>query len=470
MSELMPVEPIATKETPYWRRKLRHLWDNWFESDAEFRDDLSYMSSASAAVMEQSPRGGQQLLWAILLFFVVMFLWAALANVDEFTRGEGKVIPSSQIQVVQNLEGGIIADLFVREGDSVVAGQPLLRMSDTRFSSSLREADVTEDQLRIKLARLKAEARGDIFDVSQLAGVGTELVDEEVALYNSRRLELLSGTSVLQEQREQKQQELSELMAKRDQLERSYDLLASEVRMTKPLVQDGAISEVEVLRLERQANDLRGELTGAELAIPRAQSSLDEAIEKLANAGLVFRSEAQKELNEVRSELSRLKETSSALSDRVDRQLVRSPVAGTVKRLLITTLGGVIQPGMDILEIVPTEDSLQVEARVRPADIAFLHPGQRAMVKVTAYDFAVHGSLQGQVIHISPDTIVDENGDSFYLVRVETDLGYLGREESPLPIIPGMTVSVDILTGEKTVLDYILKPILKTKQLALRER
>ena len=232
----------------------------------------------------------------------------------------------------------------------------------------------------------------------------------------------------------------------------------------------GAISEVEVLRLERQANDLKGELTGAELALPRVQSSLNEAVEKLANAGLAFRNEAQKELNEVRSELSRLTETSSALSDRVDRQIVRSPVAGTVKRLLITTLGGVIQPGMDILEIVPSEDKLQVEARVRPADIAFLYPGQKAMVKVTAYDFAVHGSLQGEVVHISPDTIVDEEGDSYYLVRVETELAYLGRESAPLPIIPGMTVSVDILTGEKTVLDYILKPILKTKQLALRER
>lgn len=457
-------------ESGLFRQKLKQLWLHWFESDVEFRDDLSYMSSASAAVMEQSPRGGQQLLWAMLLFFIAMFVWAALAYVDEFTRGEGKVIPSSQIQVVQNLEGGIIAELFVREGEQVEAGQALLRMSDTRFSSSLREADVTDEQLRIKMARLKAEAKGIPFDVSGIEGVDGRLIDEEVALYTSRRLELLSSTSVLQEQREQKEQELSELRAKRDQLARSYMLLASELKMTKPLVKDGAISEVEVLRLERQANDLQGELTGAELAIPRVQSSLDEASEKLSNASLAFRSEAQKEFNEVSSELSRLKETSSALSDRVDRQIVRSPVAGTVKRLLITTLGGVIQPGMDILEIVPSEDSLQVEARIRPADIAFLHPGQKAMVKVTAYDFAVHGSLQGEVVHISPDTIVDEEGDSYYLVRVETDLSYLGREESPLPIIPGMTVSVDVLTGEKTILDYILKPILKTKQLALRER
>ena len=452
------------------RRKLKQLWLHWFETDVEFSDDLSYMSSASAAVMEQSPRGGQQLLWAMLLFFIAMFMWAALAYVDEFTRGEGKVIPSSYIQVVQNLEGGIIAEFFVREGEQVRAGQPLLRMSDSRFSSSLREADVTDEQLRIKLARLKAEARGQPFDVSVITGIEQELIDEELALYGSRRLELLSATTVLREQREQKQQELEELEAKRGQLERSYQLLASEVAMTKPLVKAGAISEVEVLRLERQANDLKGELTGAELALPRVQSSLNEAVEKLANAGLAFRNEAQKELNEVRSELSRLTETSSALSDRVDRQIVRSPVAGTVKRLLITTLGGVIQPGMDILEIVPSEDKLQVEARVRPADIAFLYPGQKAMVKVTAYDFAVHGSLQGEVVHISPDTIVDEEGDSYYLVRVETELAYLGRESAPLPIIPGMTVSVDILTGEKTVLDYILKPILKTKQLALRER
>lgn len=461
--------PVAAIELS-WREKLKAKWAGWFEPEVDFRDDLSYMSSASAAVMEQSPRGGQQLLWAMLLFFVVMFIWAAFAYIDEFTRGDGKVIPSGHVQVVQNLEGGIIAKLFVREGDLVDKNQPLLLMDDTRFSSSLREADVTDEQLRIKIARLQAEAKGIPFDTSNIEGVSPALIDEEIALYNSRRLELLSATSVLEKQREQKQQELSELQAKREQLKRSYDFLASEVRMTKPLVKDGAISEVEVLRLERQANDLKGELTGAELAIPRVQSILDEATEKLSNAALGFRNEAQTELNEVRSDLSRLQETSSALSDRVERQLVRSPVAGTVKRLLITTLGGVIQPGMDILEIVPSEDKLQVEARIRPADIAFLHPGQKAMVKVTAYDFAVHGSLLGKVIQISPDTIIDENGDSFYLVRIETELGYLGQETAPLPIIPGMTVSVDILTGEKTVLDYILKPILKTKQLALRER
>lgn len=434
------------------------------------QEDLSYMSSASAAVLQQSPRGGQQLLWSIAGFFLIAILWAAWAEVDEFTRGEGRVIPSSQIQVIQNLEGGIVAELYVREGQLVRSGQPLLRIDDTRFASSLREAGVTLDQLRAKVARLRAEAEGAPFDRQSLPDISEAVAVQELALFESRKRELHGGNQVLVEQVSQKRQELSELQARKEQLQRSYELLESELNMTRPLADEGAISQVELLRLQRQVNDMAGELKGAELAIPRAQSSLQEAREKLANAELAFRSDAYLELNEASAELSRLSETSGALEDRVERTLVRSPVAGTVKQLFVTTIGGVIQPGMDIVEIVPSEDSLLVEARVRPADIAFLHPQQSAMVKFSAYDFSIHGGLEGEVVHISPDTIVDENGESFYLVRVETERGHLGSEAAPLPIIPGMTVGVDILTGKKTVLDYLLKPVLKTKQLALRER
>ena len=209
----------------------------------------------------------------------------------------------------------------------------------------------------------------------------------------------------------------------------------------------------------------RGKGGGVKLA-----KSLDEVKEKLSMSRLAFQSEVQKELAEVKGELSRQLQSSKAAEDRVKRTLIRSPVAGTVKQMLVDTIGGVIRPGMDIVEIVPNEDKLLVEARVRPADIAFITPGQSANVKVTAYDFAIHGGLEGSVVQISPDTIVDEEGNSYYLVRVETVAAYLGDSAHPLPIIPGMVVSVDILTGEKTVLDYLLKPILKTKQLALRER
>ena len=452
-------------------KTLKHKAATWFEGDAAVAEkDLDYMSSAAAAVLQQSPRGGQQLLWAVAAFFVVALLWAAFAYVDEFTRGDGKVIPSQHIQVVQNLEGGIVAELFVREGQSVSRDQPLLRIDDTRFSSSLREADVTQAQLRTRMERLKAESEGRVFAVEDLKDVDKGVLGQEMALFVSRQREQRSANQVLIQQVAQKRQELSELQARHEQLQRSYALLDSELQMTRPLADSGAISQVELLRLEREANDFAGELKGAELAMPRVESALTEAKEKLANAELAFRREAQQELSEVSLELSRLTESSGALKDRVQRTLVRSPVAGTVKQLLVKTIGGVIQPGMDIVEIVPNEDRLQVEARIRPADIAFLHPGQKAMVKFTAYDFSIHGGLGGKVVHISPDTIVDENGESFYLAKVETERSYLGDPNQPLPIIPGMTVNVDILTGKKTVLDYLLKPVLKTKQLALRER
>lgn len=447
------------------------LWQQWFEAEAEAESrDITYMSSAAGAVLEQSPRGGQQLLWSIALFFIAMLIWAALAEVDEFTRGEGKVIPSSYVQVVQNLEGGILAELHVRQGQIVKAGQPLLRIDDTRFSSSQREARVTLEQLKAKAVRLHAEADGTPFDIDLHADIDRHSLDEELTVYRSRQLELDSRNKVLREQIQQKKQELSELEAKRNQIGRSLVLLESELTMTRPLADQGAISKVELLRLERQVNDLMGELEGAELAIPRAESSLEEAKETLSSGELAFKAEAQKERSEIVSELSRLTETSGALEDRVKRTLVRSPVAGTVKQLMVNTIGGVIQPGKDIVEIVPIEDKLLVEARVRPADIAFLHPGQKAKVKFTAYDFSIHGGLDGKVVHISPDTILDEKDESFYLVRVETAASFLGSESQSLPIIAGMTASVDVLTGKKTVLDYLLKPILKTKQLALKER
>lgn len=432
--------------------------------------DLDYISSSKAAILQQSPKGGQYMLWAVALFFVVFFIWAAWAELDEFARGEGRVIPSQHVQIVQNLEGGIVEELYVREGQQVQRHQPLLRISDTQFSSSLGEAKVTLDQLEIKSLRLRAEAEGKPFVIPQDHRWPAFLVDQETAFYQSRQAELDSSREVFQQQETQKRQEVLELQAKEKQLQKSFDLLERELELTRPLAEQGAISPVELLRLERQANDLHGELEAARLALPRAEAGLNEAREKLANVELVYRREAREELNETTLEMSRLTETSGALADRVERTLVRSPVAGTVKQLLVKTIGGVIQPGMDIVEIVPSEEKLLIEARIRPADIAYLHPGQKAKIKFSAYDFSIMGGLDGELVHISPDTIVDDEGNSFYLVRVETNGIFKSPTGIELPIIPGMTVSVDILTGKKTLLDYLLKPILKTKELALRER
>ena len=435
------------------------------------QEDLSYAASASAAILYQSPKGGQQLLWAIVLFIVAMITWAAFAKIDEFTRGDGRVIPSRSVQLVQNLEGGIVAEVFVREGQAVSQGESLLRLDDVRFAANLREATVNKTQLEIKSERLKAEATGEPFPSAEtVAAFSEQLIKGETDLYKARQQELASNNAVIQQQMAQKRQELSELSAKSKQLQGSYRLLKSELNLTQPLVKQGAVSEVELLRLRRQVNDLSGEIQATRLSIPRVESALAELDEKLGAAEFAFRSEAQAELNEVQAELSRLNESNQAIADQVDRTLVTSPVAGTIKQLFVKTLGGVVQPGMDLLAIVPSEDNLLIETQIRPADIAFLHPGQKAMVKFTAYDFSIHGGLEGEVVTISPDTITNEEGDSFYLVQIETESSFLGNTTDPLPIIPGMTVNVDVLTGKKTVLDYILKPILKTKQLALRER
>ncbi len=434
-------------------------------------EDLSFASSAAAAVLYQSPRGGQQLLWMIMVFVVSIVGWAAFADIDEFTRGEGRVIPSRSVQLVQNLEGGIVAEVFVREGQIVKSGESVIRLDSVGFSSSLRESEVNQYQLEAKAARLGAEAKGQAFPEAELIkSIPGVTVYAEKALYDARQRENVASSQVIQQQITQKKQELSELAARARQLSRSYRLLKRELDLTQPLVAEGAVSQVELLRLQRQANDLEGELEAVRLSTPRIESSLVELEQTLTAQDTAFKSEAQSEYNDVKSELSRLQESAYAIVDQVDRRLVKSPVTGTIKQLFVKTLGGVVQPGMDLLEIVPSEDSLLIETKIRPADIAFMHPGQKATVKFTAYDFAIHGGLQGEVVNISPDTILDEEGESFYLVQIETETSFLGSEVDPLPIIPGMTVNVDVLTGKKTVLDYILKPILKTKQLALRER
>jgi adhesin transport system membrane fusion protein len=439
---------------------------------AAAKGDVEFMNDTTAAVLMQTPRGGRLILWMVFLFLLFALLWANWAELDEVTKGVGKVIPSSQVQIIQNLEGGILSSLLVAEGDAVEKNQILLQIDDTRFSSSLRETQLQFWALKAKAARLQAESEGKEFIApTDYLEKHPELVNQELTLFKSRQKQLATNRGILSDQMDQMRQEIAELRAKQSQLGRSLGLLSKELRLSQPLVDAGAISEVEVLRLERQVNELRGELESTTLAIPRAKSRLEEAEKKVSEIVIRFRNEAHTELNEVLAELSQLEETSVALEDRVKRTAVRSPVKGTVKQMLVNTVGGVIQPGMELMAIVPLEDSLLIEAKVGPKDIAFLHPGQKAIVKLTAYDFSIYGALEGKVEHISADTIKEEREDeSYYLVRVRTEMNYLGTPESGLPIIPGMQAEVDILTGKKTVLEYLMKPILRAKGRALRER
>ncbi len=441
----------------------------WFKRSNP--EDIEFMSEVSAATMESSPRTGHSLLILTALFFVCAIWWASQTELDEVTRGEGKVIPSSKIQIVQNLEGGILSEVLVSEGEIVEKGDVLVRIDDTRFSSSFMESKLKYWELQARVARLEAEARGEELVLPEkLVEERPQLASAERRLYETRQRELQSNIDVLQQQARQRQQELAENQAKLNKLRTSYELSNEELKMSEPLVSVGVISEVEILRLKRTVNDLRGEMETTRLAIPRIQSSLNEVRQKIEDVKVRFQSEAASQLSEVQAELGRTQTTITSAEDRVSRTLVRAPVKGKINRLMINTVGGVIQPGEDIVEIVPVDDSLLIEAHIRPSDIAFLRPGQNAMIKFTAYDFSIYGGLPATLERISADTITNEEDESFYLIYLRTEKNYIDSSKGPLEIIPGMTVTVDILTGKKTVLDYLLKPILKAKNEALRER
>ncbi|TAN54341.1 MAG: HlyD family type I secretion periplasmic adaptor subunit [Betaproteobacteria bacterium] len=430
------------------------------------------MGETAAAAMQGPPAYSHGLLWGMLAFVVVFFVWAAFANIGETTVGEGKVIPSSQVQVVQNLEGGIVSEIKVKVGDIVRKNQVLILIDDTRYASSFQENKAKNDALSAKIARLTAEVSGKAFDLSQrFRQDNPDLAERELTLYRSRQAEFAANTAVFTQQIDQRNRELQEKRGRLVQIRTSLEFLDKELAMSRPLVKQGAMSEVELLRLERQANDLKGELDSTKISIPRLESAVSEARQKLESYVAKFRADALGDLNQVRAEQEGTAATSVALKDRVERAVVRSPVNGTVKSVKVTTIGGVVQPGSELMEIVPLEDNLLIEARVKPRDIAFLRPGQEALVKITAYDFSIYGGFPAKLEHISADSITDEKkSESYYLVQVRTTSNVPAGRQAPLAIIPGMTATVHIQTGEKTFLHYLLKPIIKTKEMAFRER
>ncbi|WNF48890.1 HlyD family type I secretion periplasmic adaptor subunit [Pseudomonas sp. SG20056] len=429
------------------------------------------LPEVNKALIEDAPRVVRLTIWGLIAFVVFCLLWANFAVVDEVTRGDGKAIPSSRLQKIQNLEGGIVAELFVREGQIVNAGDPLLRLDDTRFASNVGETEADRLALLLRVERLSAEVQDrELVVTDEVREKAPKQADNEIQLFNSRKQQLLDEVAGLEEQLIQRQQELREFVSKQGQFRNSLSLLRQEVQMSEPLVAQGAISQVEVLRLKRAEVEARGQLEATTLAIPRAESAIKEVERKIDETRGRFRSEALTQLNEARTELSKIQSTGKALEDRVNRTLVISPVRGIVKQLLVTTIGGVIQPGSDLVEIVPLGENLLVEARIRPQDIAFLHPGQEAMVKFTAYDYTIYGGLKAELEQIGADTVTDDDGNSFYVIKLRTNKSHLGTEENPLLIIPGMVASVDIITGKKSVLSYLLKPIIRARSEALRER
>ncbi|MEJ2137707.1 MAG: HlyD family type I secretion periplasmic adaptor subunit [Desulfofustis sp.] len=441
-------------------------------SQKKFRQkDLDLVTDIRTTILVESPRGGRSLIWLTLILFVCAIYWASISEVEEVTRGLGKVIPSSQIQIIQNLEGGILAETYVNIGDIVDKGQLLMRLDEKRFSAPYKEYRLKYLALIARAARLTAETEiTEMILPAELEQENAAIAAREWQLYNSRKEELATTIEILEEKAKQRRQDIAELEEKLTEVTRTYQLLKREIELTEPLVGQGAVSEVELLRLQREASTMLGDIAATKLAIPRVRSQLQEALKEIKEEQLQFSNSAKKELNEVQAELDALSATSVALADRLERTSIRSPVYGTVKQVLVNTVGGVIQPGMDLIEIVPLEDTLLVEAQIKPSDIAFLRPEQKATVKFTAYDFTIYGGLEAQLEYISADSVIDEKGNAYYQVNVRTNQNYLMGKEGKMPIIPGMVATVDILTGKKTILSYLLKPILKAKQTALRER
>jgi len=430
------------------------------------------LPEVNKALIEDAPRVIRLTIWGIIAFFLFLMLWANFAVIDEVTKGEGKAIPSSKVQKIQNLEGGIVSELYVKEGQVVEAGAPLIRLDDTRFQSNVGETETVRLSMLLRVERLSAEV--DERELSFPADAVKEAPGQaasERSLYQSRRQQLHDEIGGLQEQLIQKQQELREFTSKQAQYRQQLGLQRQEIAMSEPLVAQGAVSPVEVLRLKRAEVETRGQLDATTLAIPRAESAIKEVQRKIDETRGKFRSEALTQLNEARTELNKASATGKALEDRVSRTLVTSPVRGIVKQLMVNTIGGVIQPGSDMVEIVPLDDTLLVEAKIRPQDIAFLHPGQEAVVKFSAYDYTIYGGLKARLEQIGADTITDEDKKTtYYMIKLRTDRSHLGTDEKPLLIIPGMVASVDIITGKKSILSYLLKPIIRARAEALHER
>jgi membrane fusion protein, adhesin transport system len=435
--------------------------------DSDFLPDYEY------ALRARTARFAHILTLGVCAFCLIFLVWAHFAKLEEVTRGDARVVPSSKIQVVQNLEGGILAELAVHDGQIVQKGDVLLRIANTSAESQYRDSRTQYLTLEAMIARLKAEIADKTpqFPQEVLTEAPT-VAHSEQALYDSQLDQFKSNIAVLNDQLVQKQQEIAGLQSKQQTLSRSLDLAKQERDMTAPLVANGAASKLELVKLERGLTDLQGQIDDVKISIPQAEAARNEAQKRIQEKTATFHSDAQAELNKHTAELAALSQQIFAQHDRVTRTEVRSPVRGTIKDVKVTTIGEVIKPGEDLVEIVPLEDTLLVEAKVRPADVAFLHPGQPAMVKITAYDFSIYGGLKAQVEDISADTIKDDtpNGGTFFRVTLRTEKNSLGKGDKPLPIIPGMTASVEILTGQKSVLDYLLKPLLKARDEALHER
>jgi membrane fusion protein, adhesin transport system len=432
-------------------------------------DDLEdFVHNADNFILHLRPLRGMLIIHIALLTVVLFFIWATITEVDELVKGDAKVVPSSSLQVLQSLDGGVVLQILVKEGQAVKAGQPMLQIDNTRFIAAVRESQVQNVALAARAERLNALLENRGFNVPKNSSADDILVyGQEQRYFDNARFELKSQLSISNQQLLQRQQELAEASAKREQAKRMLGSVSRELAMTKRLLSTGAVSEVELIRLERDVTRFNGELAQSIAQIARFEASINEASRKIESVELEFRNNMSKDLSETMAKLNSLSQSSVGLQDKVTQSVIRSPMNGFVKRLLVNTVGGVVTPGRDLVEVVPSEDNLVLEAKVQPRDIAFLHEGQAALVKFNAYDFSIYGGMDAKLLSIGADSITDEKGNVYFLVKLATLKPQLKKD---LPIIPGMQAEVDIHTGSKSILSYLLKPLLRARQVALTER
>ena len=442
------------------------------KDDLELIDqqDFAFISQKSTALLLSSPKGARKLILIIFLFFIFAIYWAANAQVDEITKGDGKVISSKQLQKLQSLEGGIVSDVLISSGDRISKDDVLLVIDDTKFKSNLEEIRKKLLILEAQKQSLSSELKDEplVFSADLINEIPV-IAQQEMDFFATREKEKESIELTYKNRIEKLDNNFAEFSGKADNLRKNLKLAEEELEIYKSLQNKDLVSKVELIALEKELNNIEGQLFEAEIKAQQIETLKTEALNERDSSNLSMRNKAQEKLNSTLAEIEILEQSEVVALDRLNRTLIRSPVNGIVQRVLANTISSVIQPGEDLIEIVPIDDALLIEAKIRPVDIGFLSPGQDVVVKFSAYDYAIYGGLKGNLEYISADTIVDRD-ESYYLIKVRTDVNYIEMEKERLEIIPGMTASVNIITGKKTVLDYLLKPVLRAKHNSMHER
>ena len=409
--------------------------------------------------------------WPVMAMISFAVIWANFAYLDEVTITTGEVVPKGKIKVVQHLEGGIIEKLYVKEGDTIRTGQMILQLDLASSGANFGELQARLDGSVIVQARLKAEAEGKklVFPEPERKRQPT-IIAAQKQTYNARKNEFFSTLQVLREQVKQRQLEVKELLARQKAVKRNFTLAKERLKMSTSLLAEGLTAKMEHLQLEAEVESLEGEMKSLRPSIPKARAAVEETRQRLKEAERRFRREAKEQFSKIEQEISLIKEQLGKATEQGSRTEIKSPIDGVIKNMRYNAIGNVVKPGEPIMEIVPTGEKLVVEVKLNPIDRGYVNVGQKSVVKISTYDFARYGGLDAKVVQVAPDASTDESGVPFFRVIVETNKNYLGDIEGQLPITPGMQATADIHTGQKSVMDYLVKPILKLRHEAFRER